>query len=200
MNKQTGFSLMEVLITILLVSIGLLGYAGLQMSALNSSMDSFSRSQATIILEDAAARIRSNNEYLRSDTGTPNAYVGDVDSKSVFYWCDIESGIIPEATCSSDSNCSMSDLAKQDIYQVCSSLVGTKIPTGILGASCYDRETGDTDNCSYGSRMSLFLAWKGSERQDVSGKTEYSQDTRCQSESELNLDSDYACVQLELVP
>lgn len=200
MNKQTGFSLMEVLITILLVSIGLLGYAGLQMSALNSSMDSFSRSQATIILEDAASRIRSNNEYLRSDTGTPNAYVGDLDFDvdAIHTWCDIENGIVPEASCSSGSNCSMSDLAKQDIHEICSSLVGTKIPTGILGASCYDREAGDTDNCSYGSRMSLFLAWKGSERQDVSGKIEYAQDTRCQSE--LGLSDEYACVQLELVP
>lgn len=197
MNKQTGFSLMEVLITILLVSIGLLGYAALQMGALNSSIDSFSRSQATIILQDAASRIRSNKEYLRSDTGTPNAYVGDVESESVFHWCDIEGGIVPEATCSSGSNCSMSDLAKQDIHEICSNLVGTKIPTGIIGASCFDREI-DSDNCSYGSRMSLFLAWKGSERQDVSGKVKYAQDTRCQNE--LDLDPDYACVQLELVP
>lgn len=191
---------MEVLITILLVSIGLLGYAALQMGALNSSLDSFSRSQATIILEDAASRIRNNNEYLRNDTGTPNAYVGDLDFAvdPIHTWCDIENGIIPEATCSSDSNCSMSDLAKHDIYQICSSLVRTKIPTGIIGASCYDREAGDTDNCSYGSRMSLFLAWKGSERQDVSGKVEYAQDTRCQSE--LGLSNEYACVQLELVP
>lgn len=196
--KHAGFSLMEVLITILLVSIGLLGYAGLQMGALNSSLDSFSRSQATIILEDAAARIRNNSEYLKNDMGAANVYVGDLESKSVFQWCNIENGIIPEAACDSDSSCSMSDLAKHDIFEVCSSLVNTKIPTGIIGASCYDRETGDTDNCSYGSRMSLFLAWKGSERQDVSGKTDYSQNTRCQNE--LILTSDYACVQLEIVP
>lgn len=200
MYKQTGFSLMEVLITILLVSIGLLGYAGLQIGALNSSLDSFSRSQATIILEDAAARIRNNSEYLKSDVGTVNAYVGDLDFAvdAVHTWCDIEKGIVPEATCSADSNCSMSDLAKQDIYEVCSSLQTTKIPTGIIGASCYDREAGDGDNCSYGSRMSLFLAWKGSEREDVSGKRTYEQNTRCQSE--LGLSDDYACVQLELVP
>lgn len=191
---------MEVLITILLVSIGLLGYAALQMGALNSSMDSFSRSQATIILQDAASRIRSNQEYLRNDTGVPNAYVGDLDFDvdSIHTWCDIENGIVPEASCSTGSNCSMSDLAKHDIYEICSSLVGTKIPTGIIGSSCFDRETGDTDNCSYGSRISLFLAWKGTERQDVSGKVEYAQDTRCQSE--LGLSDEYACVQLELVP
>lgn len=197
MIKQTGIALMEVLITILLVSIGLLGYAALQMGALNSSLDSFSRSQASIILEDAAARIRNNAEYMKNDFGLANAYTGDVASEAVYHWCDIESGIIPEASCDSDSNCSMSDLAKQDIFEVCSSLVDTKIPTGIIGASCFDREV-DSDNCSYGSRMSLFLAWKGSERKDVSGKKEYSQNTRCQNE--LDLGSDYACVQLEIVP
>ncbi|MBD3668768.1 MAG: type IV pilus modification protein PilV [Kangiella sp.] len=199
MIKQAGFSLMEVLITILLVSIGLLGYAALQMGALNSSLDSFSRSQASIILEDAAARIRNNAGYMKSDFGLANAYTGDVASESVYQWCDIESGIIPEATCDSDSNCSMSDLAKQDIFEVCSSLVDTKIPTGILGASCFDRDKiGDSDKCSYGSRMSLFLAWKGNEREDISGKDKYAQNTRCQTE--LNLGSDYACVQLEIVP
>lgn len=62
MIKQAGIALMEVLITILVVSIGLLGYAALQMGALNSSLDSFSRSQASIILEDAAARMRNNAE------------------------------------------------------------------------------------------------------------------------------------------
>ncbi len=188
---------MEVLITILVVSIGLLGYAALQMGALNSSLDSFSRSQASIILEDAAARMRNNAEYMRSDAGSANAYTGDVNPKAVFHWCDIESGIIPEASCDSDSSCSMDDLAKQDIFEVCSSLVDTKIPTGIIGASCFDREL-DSDNCSYGSRISLFLAWKGREREDISGKEKYSQNTRCQTE--LNLDSDYACVQLEIVP
>ena len=199
MIKQAGFSLMEVLITILLVSIGLLGYAALQMGALNSSLDSFSRSQASIILEDAAARIRNNSEYMKNDFGLANAYTGDVASESVYHWCDIEGGIIPEASCDSDSSCSMSDLAKQDIFEVCSSLVDTKIPTGIVGASCFDRDkTGDSDKCSYGSRMSLFLAWKGSEREDVSGKEEYSQNTRCQNE--LNLTNEYACVQLEIVP
>ena len=197
MNKQAGFSLMEVLITILLVSIGLLGYAALQMGALNSSLDSFSRSQASIILEDAAARIRNNSEYLKSDMGEANVYVGDLESKSVFQWCNIENGITPEATCDADSSCSMSDLAKQDIYEVCSSLIATKIPTGVIGASCFDREA-DSDNCSYGSRMSLFLAWRGTEREDISGKDKYVQNTRCQTE--LDLDSDYACVQLELVP
>ncbi len=199
MNKPAGFSLMEVLITILLVSIGLLGYAALQMGALNSSLDSFSRSQASIILEDAAARIRNNSEYLKSDMGEANVYVGDLDFTvdPIHTWCDIENGILPEAACNSGSNCSMSDLAKQDIYEVCSSLTATKIPTGIIGASCFDREA-DSDNCSYGSRMSLFLAWKGAEREDVSGKSEYSQSTRCQSE--LGLSNDYACVQLELVP
>ncbi|MBD3653678.1 type IV pilus modification protein PilV [Kangiella sp.] len=197
MNKQAGFSLMEVLITILLVSIGLLGYAALQMGALNSSLDSFSRSQASIILEDAAARIRNNSEYLKSDMGEANVYVGDLESKSVFQWCNIENGITPEAICDVDSSCSMSDLAKQDIYEVCSSLIATKIPTGVIGASCFDREA-DSDNCSYGSRMSLFLAWRGTEREDISGKDKYAQNTRCQTE--LDLDSDYACVQLELVP
>lgn len=198
MIKQDGFSLMEVLITILLVSIGLLGYAALQMGALNSSLDSFSRTQASLILEDAAARIRNNSEYLKSDQGLANAYIGNVQARDVFQWCDIENGLSPEAACSDGEQCAMSDLAKQDIFEVCESLKSTKIPTGVIGASCFDRDTADTDSCSYGSKLSLFLAWKGIEREDVSGNSSYRQNTRCQTE--LGLSEEYACVQLELVP
>ncbi|NVK21454.1 MAG: type IV pilus modification protein PilV [Kangiellaceae bacterium] len=199
-KHQNGFSLLEALITLLIVSIGLLGYAALQIGALNSSVDSFSRTQATMILEDAVSRIRNNKEYLKTDSGAENAYVNNVASGTFYAWCDIENSLIPEAACTSGASCSMNLLAQQDIFEVCSSVVNTKLPTAIMGAACFDRDTsvGDSDNCSVGSRMSLYLAWKGVERKDISGKTEYQQNTRCQTE--VGLGSDYACVQLEIVP
>lgn len=188
--------MIEVLITVLVASIGLLGYAALQINALNSTVDTFSRNQAVVLLEDAAARIRNNREYTYSDKLAPNAYTNN--SADFFTWCDTEKKIIPTASCEAGESCTYSKLAQEDIYQVCQSLVNTKLPNAIIGSKCFDRDTGDGDSCSVGSRLSLYMAWKGFSRKDVSGKETYSQNTRCQSE--VGLAGDYACVQLELVP
>ncbi|WP_345293255.1 type IV pilus modification PilV family protein [Kangiella marina] len=199
MNNESGFSLLEALITVLVISIGLLGYAALQMGALNSSVDSFSRSQATTLLENAAARIGNNTEYLRTDSlSSPNHYVGNQASGTPYTWCDTQNNSFPEAECGAGDACSGDKLAKQDIYEVCRSLENTKFPAARIGATCFDLDTTDTDSCSYGSRLSLYMSWQGVERKDVSGKAAYAQNTRCQQE--LGLGSDYSCVQLELVP
>ena len=47
-KRQTGFGLIEVLISLLIVSIGLLGIAGLQVMALKNVGSSMERSQAVI--------------------------------------------------------------------------------------------------------------------------------------------------------
>jgi type IV pilus assembly protein PilV len=61
-SKTTrGFTLIEVLITIIIVSIALLGLAGLQLTSLNSQMESYQRAQAMLLLEDMANRIRANS-------------------------------------------------------------------------------------------------------------------------------------------
>ena len=102
MGKISGFSLLEALITVVVISIGLLGYAALQMGALNSSVDSFSRSQATTLLESAASRIQNNTQYLRKDADggyAANVYVADEESESTYTWCDTKTGSMPEAAC-----------------------------------------------------------------------------------------------------
>ncbi len=195
-KRQAAFSLMEVLITILVVSIGLLGFAALQINALNSSIDTFSRSQAVLLLEDASARIRNNRAYTYTDKIEANAYTNN--SADFFTWCDIEKNSIPKASCAAGSSCTYSKLAKEDIYQVCQSLVNTKLPNAIIGSKCFDRDTSDGDSCSVGSRLSIYMAWKGFARKDVSGQENYNQNTRCQTE--VSLGNDYACVQLEMVP
>lgn len=60
LTKDMGFSLIEVLVTIVILLIGLLGLAGLQGRALTSQMESYQRSQALILLKDMADRIDAN--------------------------------------------------------------------------------------------------------------------------------------------
>jgi type IV pilus assembly protein PilV len=59
-SRQDGFSMIEVLVTLLIFTIGLLGLAALQLNALQGVSDSAQRSQATAVLQDLAERIRAN--------------------------------------------------------------------------------------------------------------------------------------------
>ncbi len=59
-NKQGGSSLIEVLITVLVLSVGLLGMATLQFDAVKLNHDSFLRSQAVNLAYDMSDRIRVN--------------------------------------------------------------------------------------------------------------------------------------------
>ena len=58
--SQRGTSLLEVLITIVILAIGLLGLAGLQTRLQSSEIEAYQRSQALILLNDMASRIATN--------------------------------------------------------------------------------------------------------------------------------------------
>lgn len=60
MKKQHGFSLLEVLITMLIVSFGLLGIAGIVITSLKNNQGSYARSQASLLANDIVDRMRAN--------------------------------------------------------------------------------------------------------------------------------------------
>lgn len=73
-RRLSGFSLIEVLITMVILGVGLLGLAGLQARAFNAEVESFSRSQALILVNDMADRIATNRvEAKRGSTSTYNS-------------------------------------------------------------------------------------------------------------------------------
>jgi len=59
-KKQLAFTLLEVMIAMVIFSIGLLGLAGLQSAGIRSNQISYSRTIATQLLYDMADRIRNN--------------------------------------------------------------------------------------------------------------------------------------------
>jgi type IV pilus assembly protein PilV len=58
--SETGFSLIEVLVAILIVSFGILGLAGLLFAAMNAGQVSMNRSTAVTLANEMADRIRAN--------------------------------------------------------------------------------------------------------------------------------------------
>lgn len=58
--SQRGFTLIEVLVAIVVLSIGLLGMAKLQVSSRQYEMESYQRAQAVILLQDMVNRLNAN--------------------------------------------------------------------------------------------------------------------------------------------
>lgn len=73
MSAQRGSTMIETLVTILIVSFAMIGVAGMQYRAARTELDSYQRSQATILLGDMAARIMANRRnaaaYVAEDVG-----------------------------------------------------------------------------------------------------------------------------------
>jgi type IV pilus assembly protein PilV len=78
-RRQSGFTLLEVMIALVIFSIGLLGLAGLQAGGLRSNAQAQLRTIATIQAYDMAERIRANprgvedGNYNALDDATPTA-------------------------------------------------------------------------------------------------------------------------------
>jgi type IV pilus assembly protein PilV len=62
MRTQTGFSLIEVLVSIVILSLALLGTAGLTAASLRNTSNAFYRSQATVLADDYFDRMRANRQ------------------------------------------------------------------------------------------------------------------------------------------
>ena len=69
-TRQSGISLVEVIVTILILSIGLLGMAALQNTSLKLAYDSYLRTQASFLAYDLIDRIRANPGVRYQLSGT----------------------------------------------------------------------------------------------------------------------------------
>jgi len=102
-KSQQGFSIIEVLISILVISIGLLGMAGLQTTGIQQSHNSYLKTQASLLAYDMADRMRSNLQ------GVGEGRYDGVNS--------IDSPVASSPDCTgSGTTCSAEETATYDIY------------------------------------------------------------------------------------
>lgn len=81
-RTAAGFSMVEVLVTLLIVTFGLLGLAGLQMKLQTSEMESYQRAQALVLLNDMSERIAANNGNAASYVSASSIGTGDAQPTS----------------------------------------------------------------------------------------------------------------------
>lgn len=87
MRRQHGISMIEVLVTIVILAFGLLGIAVFQSKASVGSIESYQRAQAVILLDDMTARLQGNPAdsaaYVADDIGTGDARPSDCSNVAV---------------------------------------------------------------------------------------------------------------------
>ena len=64
--RQSGFTMVEVLVAIVILSFGLLGLAGLQADGLRNNTSAYMRSQATLVAYDMLDRMRANMQGVKN--------------------------------------------------------------------------------------------------------------------------------------
>jgi type IV pilus assembly protein PilV len=115
---QQGFTLLEVLIAMVVLSIGLLGLAGLQANSLKNNTSAYQRSQASIFAYEMLDRIRAN-------------HTGLVDGE----YDDLMSGTTSDPGCIT-TGCTVAQMAQYDAYLWKTQLADT-LPSGqgtVLGS------------------------------------------------------------------
>lgn len=132
MKKSAAFTLIEILITMTILSVGLLGLAGLQATSLKTNQSAYSRSQATQLAYDMADRIRANPaESSKRADANPNTL-----ANSVYVMANIPN---PQPSCGSSPGCIPALMAQNDLAQWFANIRDT-LPNG-RGSVAVDANT-----------------------------------------------------------
>jgi len=116
-RQQVGVTLIEVLISLLIMAIGLLGMAGLQTESLRNTQVAYFRTQAAILGNDIVERVRANLQGV--EAGSYNNNDG-----------------LANAACNSLTGCTSAQLAGNDVAEWKTALADN-LPLGV-GTVCVD--------------------------------------------------------------
>ncbi len=116
LRRQTGFSLLEIMVAVFVLSIGLLGVSGLQHTSKRSNYEAVQRATATMLAEDIVERIRSNVAQMTVYT---NAGAGRTLT-----------GTTTAATNCATAVCTTVTLATYDMYEFEQALIGATEVSG----------------------------------------------------------------------
>ncbi len=107
-HQQAAFTLFEVLIAVVILSIGLLGLASLQAAGMRNNNSAYMRSQASVLAYDMADRIRANR---------PGDYIAPLPAGA------------EQVTCLSSPGCTSANMAQNDIFEW-QTAIGSTLPLG----------------------------------------------------------------------
>lgn len=160
-HKALGLTLIEILVTMVITSIGLMGLISLQMQSLKATQDTGNQSQSIWILNDLSNRIRANEVSSSSYVAAVNC--ANIPNPVCSDYATGAGAAVPSATCSG------AQLAAWDLFEVgcgapraSAAVRGNSIsdlPGAQLTVACV------TAGCGDGDPLLITLTWRA--RTDV---------------------------------
>lgn len=133
-----GFSLLEVLIAVLVFSLGLLGVAGLMVLSVRTNHSAYLRTQASFLAESMIDRMRSN-------MGRIDDYNGDYDSSGV-----------GDGDCG--TSCTPETLAQRD-KEIWSQQLIDSLPDPTASIACDGASVGSGGSAPYSGLCTMTITW-----------------------------------------
>lgn len=137
-NKQAGVGMVEVLVALVLLAIGVLGFAALQLKAVEAGEEALLRSQATLLLRGLTESIRANPNGQSFYPAKVQSYAGITSSPS-------------EPKSCIDTTCTAEQMATYDAFLVARS--ASNVGINITMATCPGIQSTN--------RQCLFAGWNG---------------------------------------
>lgn len=142
-SHQFGATLLEILITVLVLALGLLGVGALQTRTMQANHDAAMYSRAAFLASDIAERMRANPQGVRAEA----------------YRRSLGATAGRGSDCTSDE-CTATQLASYDMDQWLNQRVKVELPEGDAALSSPDW---DATSGGFGARIqvTLTIKWKG---------------------------------------
>jgi type IV pilus assembly protein PilV len=136
-HQQKGFGMVEVLVAMLVLAIGVLGFAALQVRAITATGESYYRSQAMSIAQDVAERAQANRAQARA-----GAYVVQAS------W-NVVAPTTPSVACN-NAVCTAAQMTAYDINQSLY-VAATQLPAGRV----------NMQQCQGSQATCIYVSWDG---------------------------------------
>lgn len=159
MKRQQGVTLVEILVSLLILGIGVLGFIGMQMRALGGSSEAYERAQAMAIASDFMERM---NAQVNASANLEDPVTSKIIKRTQMIdlyddaakWQPWGSSEVPDSSCMTTSCITQVEMANFDINEA-RFYAGTLLPSGrILLSACPDQPAGSAIVC-------IFVAWGG---------------------------------------
>jgi type IV pilus assembly protein PilV len=147
-SRNSGFTLVEIMVTLVIISIGMLGLSKLQLTSLRYNQNAYQRSIATQLAYDLANRMRAN--AIAIDSGAYNSPTAT-----------------QKAACLTTVGCTPTEMAGHDMYEWLSASSPTSVVSQLPDSSatvCLDSTPEDgvagTPACDgLGSQHAIKIWW-----------------------------------------
>jgi len=165
-----GLSLIEILVTVVVLSIGLLGIAGMQAQGVKYSHDSYARSQATMLANELIERMHANPDGVENGD-----YVTAIGNAALN--CSAIANE-PSPNCAGANTCDVTELAALDVFRIrCGQVlsgkfvggVGNQLPLGGINVTCTDADPLDTNPCTDDDSRIVTITWQDPDQKGVVG-------------------------------